>query len=174
MFDIRLTGFETELDLFKDLADTRKIKRMVNREIAPPIERRLDAVLRTPAPPRPDEKYVWSFNRAANRRAQRWWFAQIKKGSIPTDGSHYLRSNTIINAWVSQIITDGDTVIFTIGNSAPGAEHLYGSPTQNQNPSHFVDGWPHYTTFTAFFDQIIPEIVVAWEKLVRTSIKRKR
>jgi hypothetical protein len=174
MFEIVVKDFETELGLFRELTDERKILRMVNRDIAPPVERRLDAVLRTPAPPRTNQKFVWSFNREANTRARRWWFRQIKLGNIPTDGEHYIRSNTIINAWISEIRIDGDAILFTLSNPAPGASHVYGSPEQTQVPGHASTGWQHYTVFVSFFDQIIPDIIEAWDKLVRTSTKRRR
>lgn len=178
MIAAKITGLDDILSEMSQLADTKTIERMVNRDIAPPIERRLDVVAATIAPPRDDTKFVWSLNRAANARARRWWFWQLSQGNIPTDGQHYIRSNTIPNSWQTEIFIEGDEVQLTIFNPAPGSEFLYGSPTQTQVPGHATTGWLNYTDLLLFIDQVRDEGRLAWEQLIikttKLASKRKR
>jgi hypothetical protein len=162
----------------RQLADQRTIARMVSRDIAPPIERRIDAIVKQPAPPRTSIKFVWSLNRAANARARRWWFANLRAGNIPTDGQHYLRSGVIENSWQNEIFLDGDEVVLSFFNPADGAEYVYGSPEQTQVPGHATTGWLNYKDLLVFTDVVRSETRIAWEQLIvdttKAASKRKR
>jgi hypothetical protein len=127
MISASVSGLEDIIVEFNQLADPKKVARMVNREITPIVERRLDRIVAEVPPPRDSTKFVWSFNRAANLRARRWWFAAIKRGEVNTDGRHYVRSGTIPNSWQTEIALSGDTILLTIFNPAPGSEYVYGS-----------------------------------------------
>jgi hypothetical protein len=174
MIKAKVTGSKDILKEFKQLAEPRTIARMVNRDIAPPVERRMDAVAATIAPPRDDTKFIWSLSKAANRRAQRWWFANVRAGNIPTDGSHYSRSGVIPSSWQTEIFIAGDEIVLMISNPAPGAEYVYGSPTQTQVPGHASTGWMNYKDLLAFTEVVRTETRLAWEELIVTVTKTAR
>jgi hypothetical protein len=172
MIKAKISGVDDILSEMRQLAETKTIARMVNRDIAPPIERRMDAIARKPAPPRTSIKFVWSLQRAANERARRWWWANLRAGTIPTDGSHYLRSGLISSSWQNEIFIQGDTVVLLIFNPADGAEYVYGSPEQTQVPGHAATGWLNYQDLLRFADVVREETRIAWEQLIVDTTKR--
>jgi hypothetical protein len=174
MIAIKVSGIEDIIEQMKPLTDTRTIARMINRDVAPAIERRLDRVVSEEAPPRDDSKFVWSFNREANKKARRWWFRELKLGSINTDGRHYQRTGVIRNSWQTEISISGDEVILSLFNPAPGSEYLYGSPEQRQVPGHTATGWPNYQRFTAFIDVARTDVIEQWEQLVIKTTSGRR
>ena len=174
MIEATVSGIEDILSEFTQLLDVQAVERMVNRDIAPVVERRLDTVIATTPPPRDDTKFIWSLNRAANARARRWWFANLREGNIPTDGQHYLRSGVIPDSWQTEIAIDGDAVTLTIFNPAPGSERVYGSPEITQVPGHATTGWTNYTELLGFIDVVRSETITAWETLIINSTKAPR
>ena len=166
MITTSVSGVGDILAELKPLADTRTIARMVNRDIAPPLERRLDRIVSKVAPPRTDVKFVWSYNRAANARARRWWFAAIKRGAVQTDGKHFLRTGVIPAAWQTEIAIVGDQIVMSLVNPASGSEFLYGSEERPQVPGHATTGWLNYTQFLGFIDIVRAETINAWELFV--------
>jgi len=172
MIKVSVTGLEDILPEFKQLQDTKTIARMVNRDIAPPVERRLDVVAAQVPPARDDTKFVWSLNRSANARARRWWFWQLSQGNINTDGQHYIRSGVIPNSWQTEIAIAGSEVTLTIFNPAKGSEFVYGSPEQTQVPGHATTGWINYQELLGFIEVVRDETRIAWEELIINTTKR--
>ncbi len=173
MIAAQITGLKDILSDFSQLADTKTIARMVNRDIAPPIERRLDVFAAQIPPPRDDTKFVWSFNRGANKRARGWWFWQLSLGNINTDGEHYIRSNVIPNSWQTEIAVEGDEIALTIFNPAEGSEHVYGSEDTPQVPGHATTGWINYKQLLGFIDVVRDETRIAYEELIINTVRRK-
>jgi hypothetical protein len=161
--EIDLSGAFTRLN---QLSDNRLIAKMVNHNLTPFVELKVDQHLRTVPPPRDNTKFVWSFNRAANQRARRWWFDAIKRGVINTDGEHYIRSGEIPNAWETEIIINTNEILLRIFNPAPGAERVYGSPEINQVPGHAFTGWTNILAFTTQIEQGVFRLEVGWRDLV--------
>lgn len=87
--------------------------------------------------------FVWSNDPAANERARRWYFAAIKRGDIPTDGTRYIRSGKFGNSFDIVAMRDGDDVIATFGSSASAASYIVGNAdgSLQQIPGHRRTGW---------------------------------
>lgn len=81
---------------------------------------------------KPSYPFVWSYDKAANRRAQKWWFAHKKEGA-------YERTGALEAAWDVQFIEDTSGGYFQAENEASGVEYVYG---EKQIPSHYLTGWP--------------------------------
>jgi hypothetical protein len=162
------------LNNLKTLRDPKRINRMVARDVIPPVERRLDAVLSTPAPARTAVKFIWSVDPAAHRRAQGWWFANLREGNIPADGAHYLRSNTIVKSWQTAIALVGNGVNVSLVNTAPGSEFVYGSRTQRQVPGHATTGWRNIKeTARQFNEAMLVELREAYALEVARAARGK-
>lgn len=80
--------------------------------------------------------FVWSYNKAANDRARRWWFMAIDKGLVRTDGVRYVRSGELGESW--EMIYDASNGTITFFNSADGAGYVIGD---RQIPGHRRTGW---------------------------------
>ena len=102
------------------------------------------------ARPRGNDKYVWSNNKAANERARAWWFDKIRRGLMPTDGSHYIRQRQPPRGWNTDISIEASNIVFAVFNTWPGAKYVWGKLTgasyigdyDTRNPTHASDGWP--------------------------------
>ena len=95
-------------------------------DIAIEYEPRIVATLGTIAPPRGSEKFVWSNDAEANARARRWWFANLRKGNIPTDGRHYKRQGRPGMGWDIEVDRDGDNIVIRIFNKWEKSWTVYG------------------------------------------------
>lgn len=101
--------------------------------------------LGTIAPPRGDEKFAWSHDPAANRRAQKWWFANLRKGNIPTDGKHYKRQGRPGMGWDMEVDRAGDTILIRVFNKWKKSWTVFGNLRVNVKrppiPGHATTGW---------------------------------
>jgi hypothetical protein len=91
-------------------------------------------------PKQPTHPFIWSFNAARQARARRWWFKAVRDGRVQTDGERYVRSGALSEGWEVEYATSDDGGIFSVRNSVPGAEYVYGP---RQVPSHAESGWPN-------------------------------
>ncbi len=163
----------------KQALSTKKFLKQFNKTVTPVVERRIDRVLRTPAPPRSDAKFVWSLSGSRNIRARRWWFWAVASGQVPTDGKHYKRSGAIPGGWQSFIRIVGGDILFSLLNPVPGAEHVYGSPEQTQSPGHSQTGWPNFLRSIAqIAEGLEQDLGEAWfifsKKALRPRKRRKK
>lgn len=119
--------------------------RGVTRDIVPAVNAALvrDLAENTPPARTPSSPtFVWSRNKAANARARRWWFANIKKGNIRTDGHNYIRSGKLQQAWTIRAIVQQGKATITVENPSRGASYVYGDENRAQIPGHATTGWP--------------------------------
>lgn len=97
------------------------------------------------APPRGDNKFVWSGDRAANQRAQAWWFANVNSGRIPTDGKHYIRQQKPPRGGFVEIERTSEGFVLIVGNEWDKSNLIYGtlSPTNFDTRliGHAQTGW---------------------------------
>lgn len=63
------------------------------------------------APPRGNEKFIWSNDPASDARARAWWFANLNAGRIPTDGGHYARQGRPPYGALVDVSRDGNNVL---------------------------------------------------------------
>lgn len=94
--------------------------------------------------PRPSvHPFRWSYDDAANERARRWYFAAIRRGEIPTDGTRYKRSGRFGKSWDSVVQETGDSVDAVLGTKFDKASYVVGNAdgTLNQIPGHKRTGW---------------------------------
>jgi hypothetical protein len=94
--------------------------------------------------PRPAvHPFVWSLNPAANERARRWYFAAVKRGEIPTDGTRYVRTGRLNASFdiATEQSDDGFSAVF--GTDFDKASYVVGDMTGNleQVPGHRTTGW---------------------------------
>ena len=118
-----------------------RVAERLRLRIERPVQQFLMNALSQPAPPRTDIKFVWSFNKAANTRARRWWFWALSQGKISTDGKHYKRTGDMAERFHISVTRQGNVITIDASNPAPGSEHVYGSETQQQIPGHKTTGW---------------------------------
>jgi len=169
-FEIETRGTLVDIDLV-DALSTKKFARKIQREVMPKIERRADHLLSAIAPPRDDSRFVWSFNRAANARARRWWFWAIAQGIVQTAGGHYRRTNKIAESWEFFATTSPDGIEIIANNDAPGSEFLYGSQSRRQVPGHRSTGWLNLDeTITLIGEGAEVDIFLAWDEFTRKQL----
>ncbi len=136
--DVSITTSESLVSDLKELERDfpKQVLRRVVRDVIPPLERRLDRVLANEPPRRNagSPTFIWSFNPAANARARRWFFAHFPKG--------YTRTGQMAKSWMSEIFLDGDTIVISVTNPAPGSSFVYGDDARSQIPGHATTGWP--------------------------------
>lgn len=87
-------GFNTILNEYATSTFKEASVKAFNR-----VEDDILALFREYPRPRDNSRFVWSKDRQANKRARGWWFANLRKGTIPTDGKHYRRSGKLGRAW---------------------------------------------------------------------------
>ena len=90
------------------------------------IRKRFEAPKNTPEYP-----FIWSYDPAAQRRAQKWWYAN-------KSGPH-VRTGALTAATDVQFIGDETGGYFEVSNTADGNEYVIG---EKQVPSHYLTGWP--------------------------------
>lgn len=85
---------------------------------------------------KPDLPFIWSYDKAAQGRARRWYFAnKVPKGS---SGGRYQRTGELEANWDVQFIEDSAGGYFQAENDARAALYVYG---ERQVPSHYLTGW---------------------------------
>lgn len=96
------------------------------------------------APPRTNAKFIWSLDAAANLRAQRWWFWQLRLGNIPTDGSHYKRQGTPPRGGKVIVEKQGDRTVIILTNTWSKAGLIFGQIDKDTRlPGHIATGWEY-------------------------------
>lgn len=94
------------------------------------------------APPRSNAKFIWSLDAAANLRAQRWWFRQLRLGNIPTDGSHYKRQNKPPYGGKVLVQKQDGRIVVIVTNTWAKAGLLFGQIDKDTRlPGHKQTGW---------------------------------
>lgn len=97
------------------------------------------------APPRGNQKFVWSGDPAKDKAARGWWFWQIGLGNIPTDGKHYKRQGNPPYGARVEVAQTGDGVTITVTNTWRKSSYVFGELNRaNQNkrvPGHISTGW---------------------------------
>jgi len=154
-----LTELVRRLDDFEQVANRIGIEVVYER--VPDV---LSALSKVPGPP--SSPFVWSHDPAANRRAQRWWFAAIKRGIVETDGEHYVRTGRTIQGWRVEAYLRDDTFVIRVSNRARDGlviAFIYGSLSfrslnearRFQLPGHRDTGWPFAAEIVrAFYDEV--------------------
>lgn len=119
-------------------------RRAVENDVLPLVQEALFRDLVNDTPPartKASPKFIWSRNKAANKRARGWWFANIAKGNINTNGSNYVRTGGLQKRWrVYFNVTTNDATI-TLENRSRGAKYVYGNKERPQIPGHKTTGW---------------------------------
>lgn len=94
------------------------------------------------AHPRSGKWGGWSTDPAADNRARRWWFANIRAGNIPTNGRNYARQGKPPYGARVDVDRDGDSIFLSITMPRkmrfPFGDILNG---RGQNPGHADTGW---------------------------------
>lgn len=96
--------------------------------------------LKVKPPPRSGKWGGWSPDKRKNMRAQRKWFAMIRSGEVKTDGSHYIRTDKLINGYRVDVFVRGAEVLLEVKNTADRKRHLY-TKGRRQIPGHAATGW---------------------------------
>lgn len=106
------------------------------------LERRITEIYAT-APPRDDSKFQWSTNLAKNRRAQRWWFANLNEGNISTDGRHYKRQGKPPYGVILNVDEQNGMVAFQVRMQDAKMKWVFGqlNNVDTRNPTHRQTGW---------------------------------
>lgn len=127
------------------------------------------------APPRGSNEFVWSDNPSANQRAKNWWFANIKKGRIPTDGRHYARQGRPPYGFRVRVLKDGDKIVIAIGSQWDKSGMVFGSTRfgRGQLPGHKSTGWPLVAAgIVTVLGQANVELLDRMNKRLKASQKR--
>lgn len=110
--------------------------------------------------PVPRHKFVWSLNPAAQRRAQRWWFAAVRKGLVPTANGRYARTGLLQRSWKLESRIESYVGGITLKNTRKGAEFVVGA---RQVPSHEQSGYPQIDKLAEQSGQrLSAEVVALW------------
>lgn len=111
--------------------------------------------------PLPRHKFIWSNSPAAQRRAQRWWFAAVRKGLVPTANGRYARTGLLQKSWKLDSRIESYFGAITISNKRKGAEFVVGG---RQVPSHERSGYPRIEKLAEESGKRLSnEVVNLWE-----------
>lgn len=116
----------------------------------------------------------WSPNRAANRRAQRWWWMAVNKGLVRADASgRYIRSGGLNKQW--RILRRGSRI--SLENTSPKARYVYSMAATvvsdgTPNPGHTDTGWSAAakTAATGVLSAVADDVSFSWSQTVGASI----
>lgn len=133
--DDDLTGLVIELREFVPKRLSRAIAREVIPEAQRKLDRKVDSILRPPAPPRGRNKFVWSHDPVKNERGRRGFFARYPNG--------FNRTGQLGRDWQADITFQNSVIETSIRNDNEGASYVYGSEAYNfvQVPGHKTTGW---------------------------------
>lgn len=110
-------------------------------DLAVHFEDELEAIYNT-APPRTSAKFIWSLDVAANQRARRWWFRQIKLDNIPTDGRHYKRQGQPPYGGKVLVEKQGDRTVIILTNTWSKSGLVFGQIDKDTRlVGHKQTGW---------------------------------
>lgn len=128
MFNASLETGDELAGLVRELNQLdRSVAREMSRKVIPPIERRLDNVLRRYAPPKPDYPINW-----ASERQRRYVMAKLRReNNLP-----YKRRG-IQRLWIIEVTVKDGAYIVSARNPADHTIYVYGS---RQQP--FLRKWP--------------------------------
>jgi hypothetical protein len=105
----------------------QNVARAMSRDVMPPIERRLDNVLRRYTPPPPDRPIRWT-----SERQRRFVLAKLRReGNIP------YRRRGIQRLWVIGVTARNNVYTVSARNPSDSAIYVYGSHQQR-----FLRKWP--------------------------------
>lgn len=106
------------------------------------LEAALEVIYAT-APPRDSSKFVWSLDPAKNKKASGWWWYNLKKGNIPTNGRHYARKGKPPYGVKIELMTAQKAVSFQVKMSDPKMRFPFGglNGVDTRNPTHKQTGW---------------------------------
>ena len=146
MLKFSSTGFDKPLlanltrfiDLLPDTLEEEALEMAVELE---------DALLLifNEAPPRSNTKFIWSLDAAANLRASRWYFWQIRLGNIPTDGEHYIRQGAPPRGGKVSVEKQNGRITIVVTNTWRKAGLLFGQSDEDTRlPGHKTTGWEWY------------------------------
>ncbi len=102
------------------------------------LDQRLGKGATPPARTINSPKFIWSFDRAKNARARRWFFANYPNG--------YKRTGRLEQSWRFTVTPSQDNrVVVDLRNDTNASSYVYGSPAFNyeQVPGHVTTGWPN-------------------------------
>jgi hypothetical protein len=118
----------------------------------------------------------WSTDPTANRRAQRWWWANVRAGTVnanPTTGA-YIRTGGMGRRW--KFVTRGNRT--SLENTSAGASYTLSMARiprargGRPNPGHIRTGWPQVTRATALavMEMVIDDVQLAQSKTIAASV----
>lgn len=154
MIDFELAILRDEVAglIFLDKQFPKKVLRSIQRDVLPPLSRALDRNVRRYPPERNRAvPFVWSFDPAANRRAQRWFFANYPNG--------YERTGDLGKAWYADIALKDGSIVISLENETRGASYVHGSDEYGQVPGHITTGWRHVNTIAGDYAELASERV---------------
>lgn len=85
----------------------------------------------------PNNRAVHPFE-FATAKSRRWYFAQIRKGKIKTDGYGYVRSGAYKKSWQILVEHQGDSFKVRYRSTAKASTYISG---KRQVPGHRNTGW---------------------------------
>lgn len=141
-FEYNPDAYEKQIQYILGFEDTLED---VMLEAAVMAENELGNIYAT-APPRGNEKFIWSNDPSADARARGWWFANLNAGRIPTDGRHYSRQGKPPYGALVDVSRDGNNiVVLEIRQEWDKASYVFGSLDRNNWDSRVVGhrrtGW---------------------------------
>jgi hypothetical protein len=141
--EIRVSVDDNLINLTHELRDfNKRLDRGIARQVIPRAERELDRIIslarldeQPPRRTRKSPKFIWSLDPKKNARARGWFFYHFPNG--------YERTGALAKNWKGTIIWRKNELTVAIGNIAPGASQVYGSPRHQwgQVPGHVTTGW---------------------------------
>lgn len=115
----------------------------------------------------------WSTNEAAGRKAQKWWFANLREGKVG-GGS----TGAMMRAWAFTLRKN----ILSLENTHPGFPYV-GSFAQSArarggrpNPGHIRTGWPQAIRRTGLevMDTVLSDVQLAYVSSIAASVAAGR
>lgn len=133
----------------------KKILDFAEKTIPPLLHKEIEP-LRT-EPREPTLPFIWSYNPAQQRSLRNAYFRKLPRGSR---GGRYVRSHTLVRAWVTGSSRSATQATFTASNSTPYIETVQG---EEQYPSHADSGWVQYgPVLTKAGEKAIDTVTVGW------------
>lgn len=144
MFTVKTKGFAEPLftELVQQIVDLPRNLESLALEATVQLEEDLSKIYTT-APPRGNEKFIWSTDPAANKRARGWWFWQIGLGNIPSDGRHYKRQGKPPYGVTANLSQGQHAVQIAVVMKDPKMRFPFGQlqAKNSQLPGHQRTGW---------------------------------
>lgn len=143
--------------------ELQQIGDRVQREIEPTL---LSELAFYPGPS--SRPFVWSNNPTKNRKAQRYYFAAVKRGDIETSGGQYVRTGAYGRSWFVEQSVEKGAFTLRIGSTHPAAKWIGGTLNQRsvkeaiawQIPGHANTGWPEQVRTVNFWIDAAQELFI--------------